>query len=78
MFLHVLKPAEKLRKTLESGRNCVFVRGESQDGLNENVKSHSPFSQDGRVSCLSDTGFVSLSEPAGGNGGDCERAPEGL
>ena len=51
----------------------MFVRGESQGWLNENLQNTS-LSKDGRVSCLSDTGFVSLPELTGGNGDSGRRA----
>jgi len=51
----------------------VFVRGESQGWSNENLQN-TPFSKDGCVSCLSDTGFVSLPELTGGNGDSGRRA----
>jgi len=74
----VLKPAEKLRKMLERWGNYVFDRVESQEWLNENLKSHTPFPKDGCVPCLGDTGFVSLPEPAGRNRDVGERAFEGM
>ena len=39
----------------------MFVRGESQGWSNENLEN-TPLSKDGRVPCLSGTGFVSLPE----------------
>ena len=64
MFLHVLKGKEFLEKTLETGVDYGFYRGESQGWLNEDLKNTLP--KDYRVSCLSDTGFVSLPELTGG------------
>ena len=66
---HLFTRVKKLRffrKGLESGGNCVFDRSESQGWLNENLKN-SPLPEDRRVSCLSDTGFVSLPELTGGD-----------
>src|SRR5215467_8854986 len=63
---------------LERWGDWVFDRGESQEWLNENLKSHTPFPKDGCVSCFSDTGFVSLPESAGGNRDFGERAPADL
>ena len=49
----------------------MFVRGESQGWSNENLEN-TPLSKDGRVPCLSGTGFVSLPELTGGNR-DCDQ-----
>ena len=65
MFLHVLKIKKFLKKALESGGDCRFYRGESQGWLNEDLKNTLP--EDDRVSCLSDTGFLSLPELTGGD-----------
>jgi hypothetical protein len=62
----VLKVKKFLEKALESGGDCSFNRGESQGWLNEDLKNTLP--KDCRVSGLSDTGFVSLPEPTGGDG----------
>jgi len=64
----VLKGKKFLEKALESGGDCRFYRGESQGWLNEDLKNTLP--KDCRVSGLSDTGFVSLPELAGGDGND--------
>jgi len=61
----VLKFKKFLEKALESGGDCRFYRGESQGWLNEDLKNTLP--KDYRVSCLSDTGFVSLPELTGGD-----------
>jgi len=73
-FLHFSKRAKKLGKTLERWGDCVFDRGESQEWLNEDLKNYRPFPKDGCVSCLSDTGLVSLPESSGGNRDFGERA----
>ena len=65
MFLHVLKIRNFLEKALESGVDCGFYSGESQGWLNEDLNNTLP--KDGRMSCLSDTGFISLPELTGGD-----------
>ena len=60
MFLHAIKVRKFLEKALESGGDCGFYTGESRGWLNEDLKNTLP--KDCRVSCLGDTGFVSLSE----------------
>ena len=65
MFLHVLKGREFFEKTLESGVDYGFYRGESQGWLNGDLNNTLP--KDYRVSCLCDTGFVSLPELTGGD-----------
>src|ERR1044072_5723101 len=68
IFLHVLKAGNLLIKALESGGNWIFCRVESQGWLNETLKNHTSLSEDCQVSGLSDIGFVSLPELAGGDG----------
>ena len=65
MFLHVLKIRKILGKALECRGDCGFYSGESQGWLNEDLKN---IPKDGRVSGLSDTGFVPLPEPTSGVG----------
>jgi hypothetical protein len=69
MFLQVLKVGKFLEKALECGGDCEFYIGESQGWLNEDL--HNTLPKDRRVSCLGDTGFVSLPELAGGDSDDC-------
>jgi hypothetical protein len=66
MFLHALKVKKFLEKALESGGDCGFYRDESQGWLNEDLKNTLP--KDRCVSCLGDTGLVSLPELTGGAG----------
>jgi len=66
MFLHGLIVRKFLEKALESRGDCGFYSGESQGWLNEDLKNTLP--KDRCVSCLSDTGFVSLPELTGGTG----------
>jgi hypothetical protein len=65
MFLQMLKIRNFLEKALESGVDCGFYTSESQGWLNEDLKNTLP--KDGRVSCISDTDFVSLQELTGGD-----------
>jgi hypothetical protein len=69
---------KNLKKALEGEGYWVFLCGETHGRLNEDRKNHVPFPKDYRVSCLSDTGLVSLPEPAGGTRGLGERAPQRL
>ena len=63
MFLHVFKVRKFLEKALECGGDYGFYSGESQGWLNEDL--HNTLPKDGLVSCLGDTGFVSLAELTG-------------
>ena len=67
-----------LKKALEGEGYSMFLCGETHGRLHEDRKNHVPFPKDYRVSCLSDTRLVSLSEPAGGTCGLGERAPQRL
>ena len=68
MFLHAFKVRKFLEKALEYGGDCGFIRVETQGWLNEDL--HNTLPKDRRVSCLSDTGRVSLPELTGGDSND--------